>query len=284
MLEDRPYMRQSRFEPRYSATIVLIIANVAAFVIQNLIPREFVAQYLALSTDGLRHGFVWEVVTFQFLHAGFLHLLFNCLAIFFFGRPVESTLGFRKLLTLYFVSGIFGGLCQGLAGIFAPRLGMMVVGASAGAFGLTAAFSLLFPEDFIFIYAVLPIRAKYVLWFSAVYAVIAVLMPTFDPGIAHVAHLGGIICGVVLIKFPQLLEFSVPPAWLRRSSTSPTSSIRRSAKTTAWGKADRAQPGPEEYLSKEVDPILDKISAQGIQSLTDREREILERARNKMRK
>ena len=68
--------------------------------------------YLALSLDGLRSGYVWQLLTFQFMHVSVLHILFNSLAIFFFGRPVEEAMGARRFLTLYFTSGVVGGLVQ----------------------------------------------------------------------------------------------------------------------------------------------------------------------------
>src|SRR5689334_1350974 len=98
MLEDRQYMRQSPFQPRRSATLMLVIANVIAFGIQLVLSNLpkfpfFLREYLALSTTGLAHGYFWQLLSFQFLHAGPIHLLCNCLAIFMLGRDVEEALG-----------------------------------------------------------------------------------------------------------------------------------------------------------------------------------------------
>src|SRR5882724_40908 len=102
MLENRDYMRQSPFQPRRSATLMLVIANAVAFGLQ-LILSNFTGfhlyDYLALSTKGLSHGYVWQLITFQFMHGGALHLLFNCLAIYFLGRDVEEALGRKSFLT-----------------------------------------------------------------------------------------------------------------------------------------------------------------------------------------
>jgi membrane associated rhomboid family serine protease len=88
MLEDRYYMRRPAFKFRWSATIVLLVVNVIAFIIQNVLyrfPNIPTDEWFALSVDGLRRGFVWQLLTYQFMHGGVLHLLLNCWALFVFG-------------------------------------------------------------------------------------------------------------------------------------------------------------------------------------------------------
>jgi membrane associated rhomboid family serine protease len=301
MLEDRNYMRRPTFGPQRSATVVLVIAIIVAFVVQQVLQKTSsfqIDKYLALSLSGLKQGYVWQLLSFQFLHAGWLHLAGNCITIFLLGRPVEEALGRKSFLTLYFTSGIIGGLCQTLAGILANAVGLHdhalyfsgpVVGASAGAFGLTAAFALLFPDQVLLLFMVIPVPAKYLLWLSIVIAGWGVAVPwksLLGEHVADAAHLGGILAGVIFVKYAVHWHFQWPQ--LNRRARPP---IRRLVKVHSqkpgWGR-DKAvveeDLPPEEFLSKEVDPILDKISAQGIQSLTDRERRILEKARSKMRK
>src|SRR6267378_2987500 len=119
MLEDRYYMRRGSFRPRRSATVLLLFANIAAFGLQNVLYHFFPAfdtnGNLALSIDGLRHGYVWQLLSFQFMHANLLHLLGNCFAIYLFGRDVEEALGERSFWVLYLASGVLGGLVQALA-------------------------------------------------------------------------------------------------------------------------------------------------------------------------
>jgi len=79
-------------------------------------PRLTTESILPLSWDGLKRGYVWQLLSFQFLHGGFLHLIFNGLAIFFLGRELEAALGRGRFLTLYFCSGVAGGLVHELAG------------------------------------------------------------------------------------------------------------------------------------------------------------------------
>jgi membrane associated rhomboid family serine protease len=294
MLEDREYMRQPDYGRRTSLTVALIIVNAIVFVFELLVsgyPHSLFIedQYFALSVEGLKNGFIWQLFTFQFMHAGLLHILANCWAIYVFGRVIEETLGWKKFLILYLSSGVVGGICQVLAALLWPDLfGGPVVGASAGVFGLVAAFAVLFPERelLLLLFFVLPVRlrAKMLLMLSAVLALAGIVFPINH--VANAAHLGGMLAGVVFIRqFIQgrgwQWEFPSRRATLReRVST-------RSGKGSFWRSA--ASPPDEdlstdEFVKSEVDPILDKISRQGIQSLTAREREILEKARERMAK
>jgi membrane associated rhomboid family serine protease len=292
MLEDRFYPRREGFQPYRSATVMLVILNVAAFVVQFAVSRlsQFpLTDYFALSAKGLHDFQLWQLLTFQFMHGGPVHLICNCLAIYLVGREVEDALGRRSFLILYFASGVVGGLFQSLAGVLLEsRFGGSVMGASAGAFGLVAAFAVLYPEQVLYLFALIPLRAKYLLWFSAALAVGGLVNPwqnSEGPHIAHAAHLGGMLAGILFVRYavhwhwPRLRQARRPQV-RRLVNVHPQKAAR-------WG-ASQPEPvedlPPEEFLAKEVDPILDKISAHGIQSLTKRERSVLEAARTKMAK
>ena len=287
MLEDRPYMRRPSYGPRYSATVVLLIVNVAAFFLQHLVSAPVANQYFALSVEGLRHGWLWQLVTFQFMHANLMHLLGNCFAIYMFGRPVEESLGQKEFTVLYFASGIIGGLCQSLLLLLTGSVAS-VVGASAGAFGVTSAYAVLFPESILLLFFILPMRAKYLLVLCAVLAIGGIVAPQtqlFGPNVAHAAHLGGMICGFIFVRYARYWNISWPQFGVRGSRKPSRPLVRvRSEKHPGWAKPASEETSPDEFLSKKVDPILDKISAHGIQSLTERERQILDAARRKMGK
>jgi membrane associated rhomboid family serine protease len=285
-------MRRPAFRGPWSATVALLVLNVAAFVLELIyygphlaIPR---GDYFALSVEGLRHGFVWQLLTYQFMHGGLLHLVLNCWMIYVFGREVEETLGRNSFLTLYFTSGVIGGLFQALAGVLLPNVfGAPVVGASAGASGLLAAFAMLYPERplMLLLFFIIPVsmRAKFLLLFGALVTVLGLVFPMGN--IAHAAHLGGMLTGVVFVRYAIYWHWHWPR--LRRPRAQPWRPLVKAPLRASgqWGQSttrvDEDLP-PEEFLSKAVDPILDKISAQGIQSLTERERRILETAREKM--
>jgi membrane associated rhomboid family serine protease len=304
MLEDRSYMRQSPFETRRSATLALLVTNIIVFVIQCVyygyppaerIPRNDV---LALSWTGLAHGYVWQLITFQFLHANFWHLLFNGWAIFVFGREVEETLGVKRFLTLYFASGAIGGLLQAVTGGLALRFAHSpwglsfaapAVGASAGCFGLIAAFAMLYPERSLtlLLFLIIPVgmRAKFLLAFEAILTVFGIIYPA-SRHTADIAHLGGMLTGIIFIRYALHWNWHWPR--LRRTGGQPPRRLVRVGSGPALrarSKAASEEDLPaEDFLSKEVDPILDKISAHGIHSLTERERRVLEAARQRMGK
>ncbi len=291
MLEDRDYMRQSSAGPNWSATIALLVLNAAVFLLQPLVFQHLISpDYLILSLQGLKHGYVWQLVTFQFLHAGWMHIIFNSLALFFFGRAVEAALGRWRFLQLYFLSGIIGGLVEMLFAISLPsHFGGPVVGASAGVSGLIAAFALMNWENrftLFFYFFPVPMRGKSLLWVSIGLAVLGIILPS--SGVAHAAHLGGLLAGAAFIRL-GIGQRSMPWSWRpferrqRKRDIIKTSVVKMPGWPTSKGIISADLP-EEEFISKEVDPILDKISAHGIQSLTERERQILERARNKMAK
>lgn len=298
-------MRSSPFDTRRSVTLMLLAANVVAFIFECLhygyppTAGILANDPLALSWAGLLHGYVWQLATFQFMHGGLLHLLGNCWVIYVFGRELEEALGVKRFLMLYFASGVIGGVVQacvgGLAGHFgtsawARSFAGPTVGASAGALGLLAAFATLYPERplMLLLLYIIPVsmRAKFVLMFSGGLALFGFIFPYYH--LADAAHLGGMLTGIIFVRYALHWEWHWPR--LRRPGGKPALRLVKVGAGGA-GRWNRAKTGrtvndlpADEFLSKEVDPILDKISAQGIQSLTERERRILEVAREKMGK
>ena len=291
---------------RWSATVVLMAVITGVFLLQmaaglyvqhNMDTVEHhedavqvlnvLENLLPLSTDGLRQGHVWQLITFQFLHAGFWHLAGNMFCLWMFGRIIEQGLGKANFLKLYFLSGTVGGLVQALLGFLAPdRFGGPVVGASAGVIGLFAAFAMFQPDAKIYLWFVLPVTARQLFWFSIAVAVFFIVYP-MDTQVANAAHLGGLLAGAAFVRW-RLYTKNIR-AWLPARAVRPqpahlvsTYSFKHNYSPHP-GAAPEELP-PDEFISREVDPILDKISSQGIQSLTDRERKILDAARRKMEK
>ena len=282
-------MRQSAYhEPRVSFTVALLIVNAVAFVVQLLAANsqpaaEIEYNYFALSLAGLKQGFVWQLLTFQFMHAGWMHIIFNSLAIYFFGRPVEIALGRRHFLTLYLLSGAIGGLVQMLFAWLIPQyFDGAVVGASAGASGLVAAFAILhWEERFSLLIYFIPVNmtGKMLLAVSLGLAFLGMLTPY--SGIANAAHLGGILTGGFYVRLLIQGQWSLWKFPARRAAPREPA-VKRTLWRSATGKTD--DDSTDEFLKNEVDPILEKISAHGIHSLTPREREILEKARTRVAK
>jgi membrane associated rhomboid family serine protease len=295
MLDDRPYMRPGYRPPRapfrltLSTTNVLIGLLVLAFFIQSYHSptyRGINLDYFALSPQGLAHGYVWQLLTFQFLHAGIAHLFFNGFALWSFGRFVEERLGKAQFITLYFLSGVAGGLLQCLMGVLLPTMcGGSTIGASAGVFGVVAAFSLLEPDAPVLLFFLVPMRAINLLYISIGLSVVLIFVNS-SPPVANAAHLGGIFFGVFYVRrgMSWLHGLAGRNPFQRRANHEPMwrATSPKPVKPRRPKPAEPADLPSEEFISQEVDPILDKISAHGIQSLTERERQILQAARSKM--
>lgn len=212
MFENRSYMRAPSYRSRWPLTFGLLAVNVAVFLLEwvlNLFHvRDAYLDYFALSVPGLAHGFLWQLITYQFMHAGILHLLLNCWVIFVFGREMEASLRPKQFLTLYFASGVIGGLVQMIGALVWPsHFGGAVVGASAAALGLVAAFAALYPERLLmlllFFIIPLTVRAKSLLLGIVIASLFCIVFPhsllamLLGGNIAHAAHLGGMLTGYV---------------------------------------------------------------------------------------
>lgn len=291
MLDDRLYMREAGYaaSPWWSATVLVLAANLVMYAFQQInavyLGTGF-ESWLALSPDRLARGQVWRLITFQFLHADHLHFLLNSLMLYLIGRPVEEALGSRRLVESYFMAGVAGGILHVMLAWLAPSyFNHPVVGSSAGILGLLAVLCLLDPDRVFLLMFVLPVRARYLLGGAVGIALFFVLVPA-DTGQAQAAHLGGILAGIGYVHGfvrPErtLFDWRRYGRTIRRRELVGAASGRRPRGLRPRPAAEENE-SPETFISREVDPILDKISAQGIHSLTPGERRILDAARRKM--
>jgi membrane associated rhomboid family serine protease len=287
-LADRRYMRDAYHPPRMATTLIIVL--LVAFVLQSLLlfygDIELTSQ-LALSVDGIKHGKVWQLLTFQFLHDCPMpfHVLFNCLGIYFFGRPVEEVLGSRRFLKLYFLSGTIGGLVQVVTTAVLPRhFDIPVVGASAGVCGMLAIFCSMYPMQEIttwLYFLPIQIRARWLLIFVGCFSLFGTLVPL--GAVAHGAHLGGILVGIIYVRYGSTL-LNMVPSWMRLPERPFQPRLRSAAppKKLHWELMPKDRDDSDNFISSEIDPLLDKISTHGIQSLTERERKLLDAARKKL--
>lgn len=230
MFDNSGHAEDRAARPAAPVTMILLAANAAVFVYQYFaLPRiapdyaaagRFVDTY-ALSLEGLRAGHLWQLLTYQFMHGSLLHIFANSWAIFVFGRVVEEALGKWRMLGLYLLSGVAGGLVEMLGSWAWPRLfgDGPVIGASAAAYGLVAAFVALFPAQrlllLLFFFIPISMRARTLLRVSAAFSVVGILYPFLQPlvhrclplprtidsmfvNIGHAAHLGGMATGYLL--------------------------------------------------------------------------------------
>ena len=173
----------------------LLIANVLMFFVQQNVPGVTEALYF-VPNEMLTHP--WTVVTYTFLHAGWMHLLFNMIALYFFGSRVESRLGPERFFVLYFVSGISGAL---LSFAFSDRT--PILGASGAVFGVSLAYARFWPRDQILIWGIIPIEARWLVAISTGMALFGI-----GGGVAHFAHLGGFLGGYLYLL---VLEIATVP-------------------------------------------------------------------------
>jgi membrane associated rhomboid family serine protease len=185
-------------------TTALIVANVAIFLLQSLLPGlvvPFALWPLGASQMDPRVGFApWQLVTYAFLHGGLWHIAFNMFALYMFGGPIERVFGSRRYLIYYFVCVVSAALTQL---VVAAMMGGLypTIGASGGVFGLLLAYGLYFPNNRVMlIFPPIPMPARV---FVVLYAALELFLGVTgtQAGVAHFAHLGGMIGGWIMLRY-----------------------------------------------------------------------------------
>jgi membrane associated rhomboid family serine protease len=182
----------------------LLIANTAIFILSYLSHglADTLFTLFGLMPARVVHSLaVWQIVSYMFLHdaTGFTHILFNMLALWMFGVPVESTWGTRRFLRYYFLCGIGAGVAVVLLNYAIGDPHSTTIGASGAIYGLLLAFGMLFPEARILFFFLFPIPAKIYVWIMAAIVFLSTLGAT-GGAVSHIAHLGGMVAGFVIIK------------------------------------------------------------------------------------
>ncbi|ABL66719.1 rhomboid family intramembrane serine protease [Chlorobium phaeobacteroides] len=255
---------------------LIILANVAIFLFQTSGLGAFITAYGALwpinshNDTGLSFQ-IWQPVTYMFLHGSMGHLFFNMFALWIFGTEIENYWGTRQFTIYYFICGIGAALINLLTTIGDPY---STVGASGAIYGILLAFGMMFPERYIYLYFLLPVKAKY---FVAGYAFLEFISGlgsrTMGSGsnIAHFAHLGGMLVGFIYITLKR-------QEWSLSRFISKARPALPKKKSAAIHNISSGTTKPSE---EEIDAILDKISRNGYESLTGQERQKLLKAGGK---
>ncbi len=227
---------------------MLLIVNVAIYLLELFfnIPLRTAFE---LHANWIEDFSIWQIISYQFVHLDFRHILFNMLGLFFLGPDVERAVGTHRFFALYFLSGILGGLGWSM---ISPE-NHTCAGASGAVLGVLGAYAALYPHRELFLFGLIPIKA----WLLVIILGIYELTETLSgPGgtIANAAHLGGGLAGYIyatIIRRPDVIQ-----------------KLRK-----------KKQPAPERLIDKkEINRILDKVAAKGLHSLTLPERETLKRA------
>lgn len=222
----------------------------------------------------------FQLITYMFMHSGFTHIFFNMFALWMFGMTMERAWGGKRFLVYYIICGIGAGLmqeaCQVL-GIISPFAA--TVGASGAVYGILLAFGMTFPEERLFIIPIpFPIKAKY---FVCLYAAIELFEGVGgSDGVAHFAHLGGMLFGLMLILY-----------WRSRTSAARNYTSTTFSSSNRWSRTSSApkmtitytDPNYEDHAynqrrreqNEEIDRILDKVRTGGYENLTEAEKKTL---------
>jgi membrane associated rhomboid family serine protease len=190
--------------PLSSALKALIGANVAMFLAMLVLPEPATIDGLGLVPRFfLTRLWIWQPVTYMFLHGGLFHILFNMLGLWMFGAELERIWGTRYFLKFYFVTGVGAGLLTVLISLLPfeftrPLFGAAIIGASGAIYGLLLAYGMYFPDRPIYFFGVFPIPARIFVMIMGAIAFYASLSQV--GGTANVTHLGGLLVGYLYLK------------------------------------------------------------------------------------
>lgn len=258
------------------AVRVLLLATLGAYVLQLVLALAglHLSVFFGLSLFGLRHGMIWQPVTYMFMHAEAmpLHVIFNMLILFFLGPETERAMGARTFVKLYLGAGVLGGI--GWL-VISGTWDAVCVGASGAVLGVLAAFATLYPHRRItlLLFFILPLTMQ--AWVMAVglgvIELLFLLSGVQAGAVANAAHLAGGVAGFLYTRrFIHRSSEAPRPVQVRRGRPPPLTVL----------KGKRTPPPP---TREEIDRLLEKIAGQGMDSLTPAERKALEQASESLR-
>lgn len=273
----RDYLRED-YSPHSSGrggrsmVVTLIIVNVVVFVLQVITVQHGVANWFDLDPAKVLHGQIWRLSTYDFLHdpSSIWHLVFNMWVFYLAGRKVEGFYGGRELLLFYLTAGIVSGIAFVAWSVF-RHTATPAIGASGAVAAVMIVYALNWPNDVWLIFGFIPIRVIWIALVTALLDLHPMLLElggmSHGDGIAHAAHVGGMLFGLIYQRRNWRLEPLF--AWLRR----PSGWKRRVRSRT---KLRVYQPTTDDVnWESRVDEVLQKVADQGEASLTDSERQIL---------
>jgi len=236
----------------------LIITNVLVFIIQGFASFSM-TRYFGLTPALFFSDFpnyLFQPITYMFLHGGFFHILFNMFALWMFGTEIEYSWGGSRFLRFYLYCGIGGAL---VSLIFNSNLNIPIVGASGAIYGILAAYWLMFPDRYLLIFFLFPMKVRWALPLFGLLNFIA-----SGANVAHLAHLGGAVVGLMYMKSD----------WRVARFFNPFKSLRHKHKKA---KLEKNRQKAEEMMNR-VDRILDKINEVGFDNISPDDRKFLEEA------
>jgi len=266
-------MNQYRFNMRRRLTPgirVLIISNVVIFFLGWLLPElnRYLVVYGGLVPQLFtKNLFLWQPVTYMFLHGGFMHIFFNMFALWMFGTELEQQWGTKFFLQYYFITGIAAGI---LSALVQPASQIPIIGASGAIYGLLLGFALMYPNRIVYLNFLFPIRVKYfVMIFAAIELFASMGGRSLESGVAHFTHLSGMLFGYLYLL------------WRQHRHKSSSGSKPKKKIVFHWGSKTKdytkRSSGKKEHLSEEqeLEKLLNKVRLNGYASLTEEEKDRL---------
>lgn len=267
-----------------NAGVFLLLMFLGSFKLDGVSLGYFITEYFALIPLG--SGFwPWQLITYQFMHGGFWHLFFNMFfGLWMFGMEVEHMWGPRKFLFFYLMCGVVAGIAQLVLGPILERPSI-VVGASGAVYGVLVAFGMMFPDRYIFLYFLIPVKVKYFIMFLIALGILSVGTPT---DVANLAHLGGALAGYLYVLYDRK-RLPFDSVFRKVSRWWESYSIPQQDPADSDGQRDARvydirgeNTSDQDETQKRIDEILDKIGRGGYQSLTEEEKKILFDASKKL--
>jgi membrane associated rhomboid family serine protease len=265
----------------------LLVANLLVFLIQKTLFVDSTFTNAFAFTPLLAWKQPWTFVTYMFLHAGVVHLAFNMLMLFVFGSSVEERMGGRAFFLFYLLCGIGGALASFPLSQAIPV--PQILGASAAVLGVAVAFAWYWPDHPVFIFPLPdPVPAKWLVTFLVGLDLVLAFLGVSD-GVAHPAHLGGVAAAFLYLKGRQWYETRGARRGRQISESSvlvsqpPRVSRGGAMPPSTRGGAPKSRGDTDARASAEIDRVLDKISAGGVESLTPAERKFLTEISRRLR-
>lgn len=286
-----------------NALVQIIIINVLVFAAIRVLEvffifsgtrdlYDFLLRKLQLPADiGTFFTQPWSIITYFFAHYDFFHILFNMLFLFWFGKIIQEFLNSKRVISLYVLGGLAGGLLYMLIYNFIPffsdRLDVsFMLGASAGVFAIVVAAAVFMPDYTFFLLFIGPVKIKYIAIF---YVFMSFIGTTGANAGGEIAHLGGALVGWLYIT--QLNQGNDLGGWVISSMNFFKSLFKPQPKIKVSHRGANRQPSQKAHTSRsssaprteqaEIDAILDKISQSGYESLSKEEKQKLFNASKK---
>ena len=253
---------------------ILLSISLGSFIIQKLFSFWYVEMFAFSPILFWSKFFLWQPISYMFIHIGFFHFLFNMFALWMFGKDLESLWGTTEFIQFYLFCGFFSAMINIL---ITPFSTIPILGASGGIYGLILAYALYFPNSIIYLYGVFPVSSRQ-------FCIIIGLLSFFSSisvhgsSVSHLSHLGGILGGYLYLKNDVIRSVC---GYLYEFFKNQSYKIKQLIKKSHKEKKTDLHVVPSEDLHQKVDKVLEKVLLHGAKSLTTEEKILMQKYSSK---